>query len=780
MLVWDQNQIHKRNPLEAVMHCPHCGQEHPDMTVFCPVTGKKITADFCANCGAEIQPSWKICPKCGTPVRQPIVTSISGTQDIESGTIQKRTSILIPALFTTVTFSKPEILPGSIPSKVSQEINAVEGGKLILSSNTSVTIPPDSLQKNIQVSMQKTSAESAPALPEGLVGVGSAYLIELGNEPLQQPVTLEISFDPALLPKDVKPSRVFLSYYDENKKEWVFVGGQVDTSRNVIILETTHASWWMPTTWNWQAWIALLSKVLELNYAGTIEAVRVLVDDCPQSGKYVSVDSSQAHNIAQGCVERDEGERPELRIVNPRSFYFEVKLISGGSGYPQPEMLAPGEALRFSAFTSDPSPLVIEANMTQKAGWFMILHMVITMLPGANQLPLEPKQLACIGERLADVSYFAQAATSLFLDQDGTEAANHVRDFLKNEAAVRRLITAADDCKYDPAKTWSLEGARQIAGAFSTILSFTDYTANYFAGNSPARLSFTWASSTPQSEAWIAFLKDIKIWLIHPDGTGLIQVTKNGSENPRVDEFKWSPDGQSLAYSLSSSTATAIWLYDIQTSNSKLLVKDDVRGGFDWSLTGKQIIYDTPSKPSDPWSDKGLWVYNLESEKRRQIVSPSSIFSGFMNPQWSSDGSYALFAIPAFEPAGYGVANFSTGKSIGLPLNPNGGSGAGGCAWAPSELTIACVTETDEHPYKPELRFLDVNGDVIRKLLLPERMNGYASVYWSPDGDRLAISYDQNFIASTEIYSLSTNEFTPIASGYVSDWSSDHQMGNGS
>jgi hypothetical protein len=51
------------------MHCPYCNQEHPNKTVFCPTTGKKIGALlYCTNCGTEVQPSWKVCPKCGTPI----------------------------------------------------------------------------------------------------------------------------------------------------------------------------------------------------------------------------------------------------------------------------------------------------------------------------------------------------------------------------------------------------------------------------------------------------------------------------------------------------------------------------------------------------------------------------------------------------------------------------------------------------------------------------------------------------------------------------------------
>lgn len=54
------------------MKCPHCGQEHPDDTKFCPQTGKKVESQYftCNNPECNFrQPlplSAKFCPNCGT------------------------------------------------------------------------------------------------------------------------------------------------------------------------------------------------------------------------------------------------------------------------------------------------------------------------------------------------------------------------------------------------------------------------------------------------------------------------------------------------------------------------------------------------------------------------------------------------------------------------------------------------------------------------------------------------------------------------------------------
>jgi hypothetical protein len=92
---------------------------------------------------------------------------------------------------------------------------------------------------------------------------------------------------------------VFLSYYDENTKKWVYAGGEVDTNRNVVILETTHASWWMPTTWNWGAWIAVLNKILRISIVDWIEAVQLVTDNCPRSVRILAI-AARAASHAPG------------------------------------------------------------------------------------------------------------------------------------------------------------------------------------------------------------------------------------------------------------------------------------------------------------------------------------------------------------------------------------------------------------------------------------------------------------------------------------------------
>ena len=58
------------------MKCPHCNQDHPDGTVFCPLTGNRIQMQSCQNPQCinygkfNLPLDSKFCPDCGTPIEK--------------------------------------------------------------------------------------------------------------------------------------------------------------------------------------------------------------------------------------------------------------------------------------------------------------------------------------------------------------------------------------------------------------------------------------------------------------------------------------------------------------------------------------------------------------------------------------------------------------------------------------------------------------------------------------------------------------------------------------
>jgi dipeptidyl aminopeptidase/acylaminoacyl peptidase len=277
-------------------------------------------------------------------------------------------------------------------------------------------------------------------------------------------------------------------------------------------------------------------------------------------------------------------------------------------------------------------------------------------------------------------------------------------------------------------------------------------------------------------ERWIAFLNKNNIWLIRPDGSGLTQVTTNSADNPRVVDFKWSPNGRTLAYLLSASSGSAIFAYDIETAGTQMVVKDDVGVGFDWSPTSKQIIYDTPASGDIPsqQQNKGLWVINLENGKDRQVVEPPPDHPVITDPRWSSEGSHVLFTTPCLEMSctGQGVANFETGEAVMLPVT------GGNCDWSPNDLRIAClrtVPDTASGLDKAELVLMNERGEIAKNFPLPEDPAALATIRWSSDGTRLLLGYYLNGKGQTDTLSAETGERSVLASGLPSGVSTDGQ-----
>ncbi len=103
------------------MRCPHCGHEHPVSTVFCPTTGGKIVAaQFCTNCGAELQESWRVCPKCGVLVGETLQSNLVSSAGDRKFIQSRRNILFLLAILALLTIAGAIYLIYTLQSGIPQ------------------------------------------------------------------------------------------------------------------------------------------------------------------------------------------------------------------------------------------------------------------------------------------------------------------------------------------------------------------------------------------------------------------------------------------------------------------------------------------------------------------------------------------------------------------------------------------------------------------------------------------------------------------------------------
>ncbi|HEX8992546.1 MAG TPA: hypothetical protein VF784_12780 [Anaerolineales bacterium] len=278
----------------------------------------------------------------------------------------------------------------------------------------------------------------------------------------------------------------------------------------------------------------------------------------------------------------------------------------------------------------------------------------------------------------------------------------------------------------------------------------------------------------PSAAGWIAFTNKNNIWLIHPDGSGLKQITRNAvTSGSGLGAFslEWSPDGQFLAYS----RADRLWVLDIN-SLATTVRATSTAGGFDWSSTAEQIIYDgslTTSGSGQP-SNNGLWITDVTSGQTVSLFKSPATEPAMLAPRWSPDSSRVIFSEPSgARPGGIHLLNLLTDNITDLMP---GSSSDTTCRWSRIDLLIACIDGNPAQGQTPGVVFFDQDGKQTRVVPLPA---GHAHARlgpWSVDGGRLTVIYSTDAGGSqlmTDILTLASGEFKTLGSGSASDWSSD-------
>jgi len=257
----------------------------------------------------------------------------------------------------------------------------------------------------------------------------------------------------------------------------------------------------------------------------------------------------------------------------------------------------------------------------------------------------EPRQLT---NEDREIDTFSWSPDSRFLLYHGSQADGTERDIYKLEVDTGQVTNlTADSPVWDSSPQWSPDG-KLIA--FVSYRSKDDKTSN-------------------------------DIWVMAPDGTGLVNLTNNG------DIWKdqvpaWSPDGSKIAF-------------------------------FRWSVVASA---DTPNGPS------GLWVMNADGSNQKLLNDFASWFYT-SSVVWSPDGKFIAFNYGESDDTDIWVTNIQDGQTTNISQMPGREDSL---SWSPDSKAVIF---TSSYARQLSLHIASVDGSDTR-LLLDEDMNAYGD--WSP------------------------------------------------
>lgn len=372
------------------------------------------------------------------------------------------------------------------------------GGTIALTDGTRVTLPPGATAGPLVVSLSEQGAPPNPL--DYMTPAGRPVHLDLHGQQLSQPATLEIPVDTTKIAKDVTEDQAFVAYFDDVSQKWVPAGGTVDLQRRVLVVQITHASWWWPFSWNWEAWTSGLSKLLDLKLTSLFDLGKSATAKCDQKSDHVTVDESGGNNIVRGCIEKDVASSPSVGISNLATFFIGLSASGGGAAAVPKQVLGPGETAGFNLDTTSAPPLTVSANFTQEAMNWFVVDLIVSALPFGDLVP--EAGIGTIAHALSETSDLT-AATEDLIRGDAVGAAEEIGHFLKDDAVVRALTDAivAYGTQHGisvmtKVSVSSMKHLLVALTALKIILRSTDFIANYFFNNH-SQVAFSWQRPAP-------------------------------------------------------------------------------------------------------------------------------------------------------------------------------------------------------------------------------------------------------------------------------------------
>jgi Tol biopolymer transport system component len=232
----------------------------------------------------------------------------------------------------------------------------------------------------------------------------------------------------------------------------------------------------------------------------------------------------------------------------------------------------------------------------------------------------------------------------------------------------------------------------------------------YVAGGSTITETFEIAC---ESDSRIAFISsrdgDYDIYVINPDGSGLLQVANSSGTDlyPR-----WSPDANQIAFASNRDGNVEIYAANLEDSELRNLSDDPaIDDRHSWAPDGTAIAF---FSNRDPF---GIYIGRLDG-------TPPFRIGGGTNPEWAPDGSRIVVdGMWAMNSDGTNPAKLT--DDLGLDYQ---------AAWSPDGYQIAFMRESDSGQ---DIYVVNADGSGMSALTSTGFSLQEEHPKWSPDGTRI-------------------------------------------
>lgn len=141
-------------------------------------------------------------------------------------------------------------ISGSADASLASNISVRRGRRSIVKDRVAVRLPTDALAAPVEITISLTAAESAmdkdlrrlKTERAGLIAAAPPVVFGPEGTRFTRPVTIELPYDPALLPPGVSESRLAVHYWNPLTSEWERLPSSVDRAARLVRAQTSHFS----------------------------------------------------------------------------------------------------------------------------------------------------------------------------------------------------------------------------------------------------------------------------------------------------------------------------------------------------------------------------------------------------------------------------------------------------------------------------------------------------------------------------------------------------------